>query len=178
MARFPVTVDPSAPRETGTPTYVLEGTVAQAADGTGPVRRPDSERPACALTVWHCSTGQVAGVDISGLTIVAVGRRDPGAARRILFLDEDADPEQVGAILDLVWGRLGIAWAGLISVTDYVGAYQVPIQFDQAAVTLQDRLHLALAAETGEQWIEIPELELPWRSVEGRAATARFRVEG
>jgi hypothetical protein len=178
MARLPVTVDPSPPRETGTPTYVLEGTVAQAADGTGPVRRPDTERPACAVTVWHCSTGQVNGVDVSGLTIVAVGRRDPDVAQRILFLDEDADPEQVGAILDLGWGRLGIAWAGLISVTDFGGAYQVPIQFDEPVVSVHDRLYLSLAAEIGEQWIEIPELELPWRSVEGRAATARFRVEG
>jgi hypothetical protein len=128
--------------------------------------------------VWHCSAGQVVGVDVSGLTIVAAGRHDAGSARRILFLDEDADPQQVAAIVDLGWGRLGIAWAGLVSVTDYVGAYQVPIHLDEAGVTVQGRLHLALGAGGGEQWIEIPELELPWRPLPGRAGRARFRVEG
>lgn len=158
--------------------YAVEGTVLQAGD-LGPARTPGgASPPGCMVTVWHVSRGSVSGVDVSGLTLVAVSHRDAGSDQRVFFLDERASLEQVRPLVDLLQGRLGVSWAGFGSTADRdVGVYQVPVDLD-SGVTVPGRLRLTVRSGTGDLWLEIPELDLVWRSARCPAARAGFRVEG
>lgn len=148
-----------------TAAYSIEGNVLQV------------QEPGCALTAWHIARGSVGDVDVSGLNLVAVSNGDGEQARRVFFLNETAGPEQVRAVVDLVQGRVGLSWGGVGEGAGDVGVYQVPVEIG-AGVTVPGRLVLDAAADDAELWVEIPELDLAWRSSRCTAARARFRVEG
>lgn len=145
--------------------YSIEGNVLQV------------HEPGCALTAWHIARGSVGEVDVSGLNLVAVSHGHGEQARRVFFLNETAAPEQVRAVGDLVQGRVGLVCGGVGNTGRDVGLYQVPVEIG-ARVTVPGRLLLDAAAEEAELWVEIPELDLAWRSSRCTAARARFRVEG
>lgn len=148
-----------------TAAYSIEGNVLQV------------QEPGCALTAWHIARGSVGDVDVSGMNLVAVSHGDGEQARRVFFLNESAVPEQVRAVVDLLQGSVGLSWGGVGEAVQDVGVYQVPVEIG-AGVKVPGRLMLDAAAEQAELWVDIPELELAWRSSCCAAARARFRVEG
>ncbi|HEV8626836.1 MAG TPA: DUF1326 domain-containing protein [Acidimicrobiia bacterium] len=148
-----------------TATYSINGDVLQV------------QESGCALTAWHIDSGSVGDVDVSGLSLVAVSHDDGEGVRRIFFLNEDAGPEQFQVVIDLLQGRVGLSWGGVAETARDVGVYQVPIEIGPA-VKVPGRLMLDAAAEEAELWVEIPELDLAWRSSRCAAARARFQVEG
>jgi uncharacterized protein DUF1326 len=146
-------------------TYSIQGDILQV------------QEPGCALTAWHIDRGSVGDVDVSGLNLVAVSHDDGEGVRRVFFLNEDAGPEQVQVVLDLVQGRVGLSWGGVAETARDVGVYQVPVEIGPG-VKVPGRLVLDAAAEEAELWVEIPELDLAWRSSRCAAARARFQVDG
>jgi hypothetical protein len=95
----------------------------------------------------------------------------------VFFLNESADPEQVRVVLDMLQGRIGLSWGKVAEDTRDVGVYQVPVEIG-AGVKIPGRLVLDTTTEEAQLWVEIPELELAWRSSRCAAARARFQVEG
>lgn len=148
-----------------TATYSIQGDVLQV------------QASQCALTAWHIDRGSVGEVDVSGLNLVAVSHDDGDGVRRVFFLNEDAGPEQVQVVLDLLQARSGPAWGGMTETARDVAVYQLPVEFGQG-VKVPGRLVLETAAEGAELWVEIPELDLAWRSSRCAAVRARFQVEG
>jgi hypothetical protein len=147
-----------------TAAYSIEGNVLQV------------HEPGCALTACHIDRGAVGDVDVSGLNLVVVSHGDGEHARRVVFLNENAGPEQVQVVLDLLQGRVGLSWGGVGETARDVGVYQLPVEIG-AGVKVPGRLVVDAAAEEAEVWVEIPELDLAWRSSRCAAARARFRVE-
>ena len=148
--------------------YSLGGFVLQAADGaTG-----------CGITAWHFASGRVSDIDVAGTTLVAVGRRIPGSAQRVLFVSETAGPEQVCSLLDVFEGRLGFCWGGLVRRPDEeLGSFRMPITFDGFTIDVHGRLRMVLNGPLAEIWADVPELDLSWRARQCQAARARFLVE-
>jgi uncharacterized protein DUF1326 len=115
--------------------YLLSGTMLEiyerapfwSANGG---RRSDG----ASLATWLVDEGQIAGVSVSGLTVVTltVGAAELGAGRcgRLILLEEDAHPEQVRWLVDALHGRLGgpLAVAARL-VHAELGFYQVPINY-------------------------------------------------
>jgi hypothetical protein len=147
-----------------TAAYSIEGNILQV------------QEPGRALTACHIARGSVGDVDVSGLNLVAVSHDDGEHARRVFFLNESADPEQVQVVLDLLQGRVGLSWGGVAEAARDVGVYQVPVEFGPG-VKVPGRLVLDATTEEAQLWVEIPELELTWRSSRCAAARARFQIE-
>ena len=148
-----------------TAAYSIEGNILQV------------HEPGRALTAWHIDQGTVGDVDVSGLNLVAVSQGDGEHARRVFFLNESAGPEQVRVVLDLLQSRVGLSWGGVAEAARDVGVYQLPVEIGDG-VKVPGRLVLDTAAEEAQLWVEIPELELAWRSSRCATARARFQVEG
>ena len=148
-----------------TAAYSIEGNIVQV------------QEPGCALTAWHIARGSGGEVDLSGLNLVAVAHGDAEHMRLVFFLNESAVPEQLRVVVDMLEGRIGLSWGGLGEVARDVDIYQVPVEIG-SGVKVPGRLLLDAAAEEAELWVEIPELELAWRSSGCAATRARFRVEG
>ena len=148
--------------------YSLRGLVLQAGDGAA----------GCGITAWHFASGRVSDVDVAGTNVVAVGRRVTGTSKRVLFVSETAGPEQLCSLLDVLEGRLGICWAGLVRRPDEeLGSFQMPITFDGFTIDVHGRLRMAVDGALAEIWADVPELDLSWRARRCQAARARFVVE-
>lgn len=88
----------------------------------------------CSLTTWLVDEGSVAGVGVSGMTVVTLtldgAAAAPGRAGRLILLEEDAQPEQVRWVVDALHGRLGGPLAAVARlVPAELGFYQVPIKY-------------------------------------------------
>lgn len=84
---------------------------------------------------WHFDKGTVDGVDVSGLTLAAVGHIPgnvlAGNWRVIVFLDENATPEQEEALLGVFTGKKGGPVADLAAlIGEVVDVRRVPLEFD------------------------------------------------
>lgn len=75
-----------------------------------------------ALMAWHISSGEWQGVDLTGVSIVAIVSADdnlsnPGATRRSeIILDRNASRAQEAAILDLLKGKYASSLGEIVSV--------------------------------------------------------------
>lgn len=96
----------------------------------------DPDGGQCEGTIaWNFEKGDVDGTDVSGLTI-AVLAHIPGNAlsgnwRAMVFVDDNATPEQEQAILDVYTGKQGGPVADLVQlVGEVVSVERVPIVFE------------------------------------------------
>lgn len=119
-----------------TRTYVVDGSLLEACSCGGPCPcwvGDDPDGGTCdAFNAYHIDRGQINGVDVSGLTFVQVvqipGNVLKGNWRQVIYLDDNASPEQRQAVLDAWTGKLGGPLgdlAGLIG--ERVAVYYVPI---------------------------------------------------
>jgi hypothetical protein len=89
-------------------TYRLRGRGLVVGDGLGAGGGAPPERfGGIAVTAWCITDGQIQGVAVSGRTVVSISDRCHVPPRRLLLVDEDADPEQLRWLLDAFQGRLG-----------------------------------------------------------------------
>lgn len=118
--------------------YELEGTMIEACNCN--VLCPcwvgeDPDNGTCdAILAYHIERGHIKGVDVSGLTWVAVahipGNILEGNFREVNYVDEDATPEQLQALTDGFEGRLGGPLEELAQlVGESAGVFQVPIEY-------------------------------------------------
>ncbi len=95
-----------------------------------------------AFVAYHYDSGEINGVDVSGLTIVNVAQIPgnvlvPKMSKILLLIDERATDEQMQALLDVYSGKLGGPLADLAQlVAEVIGVERVPIshQVRQAPV--------------------------------------------
>src|SRR6059036_3358542 len=107
--------------------YQLEGTLLEACSCG--ILCPcwvgeDPDGGSCdAFVAYHFDRGEINGVDVSGLSFVQIVRIPgnvlaPGSWRRVIFVDDRATDEQLGAIVDAYEGRLGGPLADLAGLID------------------------------------------------------------
>ena len=119
-----------------TKTYDLDGSLLEACSCAGPCPcwvGDDPDGGTCdAFNAYHIDRGQINGVDVSGLTFVQVvqipGNVLAGNWREVIYLDDNASPQQRQAVLDAWTGKLGGPLADLAGlVGDRVAVHYVPI---------------------------------------------------
>jgi hypothetical protein len=129
--------------------YQLEGTLLEACSCG--ILCPcwvgeDPDGGSCdAFVAYHFDRGEINGVDVSGLSFVQIVRIPgnvlaPGSWRRVIFVDDRATDEQLGAIVDAYEGRLGGPLADLAGLIDETLAVErAPIRHEirDGAGTLQ-----------------------------------------
>ena len=77
-------------------------------DGGGPAATfPLATSPGIVVTAWSIRDGRVNDVNVSGLAVVVLVDRHGDETRRLLLVDDRADPEQLRWLLDAFQGRLG-----------------------------------------------------------------------
>ena len=101
---------------------------------------------------WHFDKGEIDGVDVSGLTLAVLahipGNILKGDWRAIVFIDENATPEQEKALLDVYTGKLGGPVADLAQlIGEVVAVERVPVTFEVEEGKGTLRLGTAVAAE-------------------------------
>jgi hypothetical protein len=152
--------------------YTLDGVLLDACQRDGREPGPDDSRPACrSVAALLLEAGRVAGIDVSGLAVLTAGERrvSGGPLRRLVLVDEQATPEQVRVLLDLVEGRLGGGvLATLAGPADRdLGVYQVPtawtLEPERAIVSVPGHLELSVTAGSADMTLDIPEHDLSWR---------------
>ena len=84
---------------------------------------------------YHFDRGNINGVDVSGLSLVALahipGNVLQGNWRAYLYLDDKASPEQEAALLSVFSGKEGGPVADLVQlIGEVAGMERVPISFD------------------------------------------------
>jgi hypothetical protein len=95
----------------------------------------DPDGGICEGTIaWHFDSGEVDGIDVSGLTFAIVihipGNALAGNWRAVAFVDANATPEQEEAILSVYTGKQGGPVADLAQmIGEVVGVERVPITF-------------------------------------------------
>jgi hypothetical protein len=118
-------------------TYVLDGTLLEACSCAAPCPcwiGDDPDGGKCdAFNAYHIDSGQINGIDVSGLTLVNVaqipGNVLAGNWRLVIYVDDKATPEQQKAILDAFGGKLGGPLANLAGlIGEVVNIYPVPIE--------------------------------------------------
>lgn len=125
----------------------------------------DPDRGYCeAILAYHIETGEIGGVDVSGLTEIGVayipGNVLAGSWRVLRLVDERATPEQVRALADAYTGKLGGPLADLAGlVGEELGILQVPSRIRSWAAR--------------EPWLWRARSRPPWRPT--RACTASPR---
>jgi hypothetical protein len=93
----------------------------------------DPDQGTCdAVIAYHFDSGNIRGVDVSGLNLVAVahipGNILEGNWREAVYLDDSASDEQADAILDAFTGKLGGPLADLADlVGEVVAVERAPI---------------------------------------------------
>ena len=99
----------------------------------------DPDYKTCDTTIaWGIETGSIEGVDVSGLTIAVSAHIPkniliPKSWKAVVFVDELANPEQEGVLLQLFTGQLGGAVADLAGlIGEVVAVERVPITFTVA----------------------------------------------
>jgi hypothetical protein len=119
--------------------YVLEGKLLEACSCGGLCPcwvGDDPDTGVCySMNVYHYDRGAINGVDVSGLTLAFVciipGNVLKGNWQVAAYVDAKATPEQKEAILAAHTGKLGGPLADLAQlVSDVVGVYDVPIEFN------------------------------------------------
>jgi hypothetical protein len=118
--------------------YMLQGTLLEACSCRTLCRCWIGEDPdggACdAFLAYNIISGEINGVDVSGLTFLAVVKIPgnvlvPHSWKRVSFVDWRATPQQRKAILDAFHGRLGGPLADLNGlVKEDLAIYDMPIQ--------------------------------------------------
>jgi hypothetical protein len=101
------------------------------------------------VLVFHIDTGEIEGVDVSGLTLAACADTPrfmhEGNWRLGVLVDEAASEEQASKLGAVFGGGLGGPMAGLVPlVGEQLGVLQVPMQFES-----QDGHHRLNLGETG-----------------------------
>jgi hypothetical protein len=84
---------------------------------------------------WRVDSGQIEGIDVAGLTLALSvfipGNVLAGNWKAVVYVDDEASPEQQEALLKVFTGQLGGAIADLAAlITDVVEVKRVPIRFD------------------------------------------------
>jgi hypothetical protein len=119
----------------------------------------DPDQGTCdAVVAYHFDKGAIRGVDVSGLSFVAVahipGNILEGNWRAVFYLDDQADEEQGDAILDAFTGKLGGPLADIAElVGEVVGVERASIthEIDEGAGTLKigNKVDCAMHPYTG-----------------------------
>jgi hypothetical protein len=86
------------------------------------------------IFAYHIDRGQISGVDVGNLTVLAVvyspGTMAAGNWRRAILVDDKGSREQLVAIGDAFEGRLGGPLADLSAlVKEHVGVFEAPMIF-------------------------------------------------
>ncbi len=119
-------------------TYVLDGTLLEACSCMGPCPcwvGDDPDDGSCdAFNAYHIDSGQIQGVDVSGLTLVNVaqipGNVLAGNWRLVIYVDEKATAQQRQALLDAFGGKLGGPLADLTGlIGEIVAANSASIDY-------------------------------------------------
>ena len=84
---------------------------------------------------WHIDKGEIEGVDVSGLTFGLLahipGNILEGNWRGVVFIDENASPEQEHALINVFTGKLGGPVADFASlIGEVVSVERAPIAFE------------------------------------------------
>jgi len=145
-------------------TYVLDGTLLEACSCAGPcpcwVGEDPDDRKCDATVAYTITSGQIQGVDVSGLSLVHVtqipGNISAGNCRLVIYLDNKASPEQRQALLDAFSGKLGGPLADLAALFgEVVKTYSVPIAFQvkegQGTLRMGDAVELDMTPYTDAQ---------------------------
>jgi len=154
--------------------YVLEGTLLEACSCN--ILCPcwigeDPDRGYCdAALAYHIDSGQINGIDVSGLTAIAVahipGNIFAGNWKVFRFVSDTATSEQVQALADAFLGKLGGPLADFAAlVGEEAGFAQVPITY-------------ALEGGEGTMVVEgkVKAVMTPYKSAYGTTTTLRDSV--
>jgi hypothetical protein len=121
--------------------YMLEGKLLEACSCGGLCPcwvGDDPDYGTChSINAYHYDRGQINEIDVSGLTIAFIchipGNVLKGNWKVAAYVDSKATPEQKEAILAAHTGKLGGPLADLAQlVSEMVGVYDVPIEFNMA----------------------------------------------
>ncbi len=87
------------------------------------------------IVAWHFDNGTIEGVDVSGTTISLVahipGNILEGNWRAVVYVSDNASPEQKEALLNVYTGKLGGPVGDLVQlVGEVVSVESVPISFE------------------------------------------------
>jgi hypothetical protein len=168
-----IQTDPGS--KAGAKTYTLTGTLLEACSCRTLCRCWIGEDPdggKCdAFNAYHIDSGQIGGLDVSGLTYVQVVQIPgnvlvPKTWRRVIYLDSKGTPEQRKAMLDAWQGRLGGPLADLNGlIGEDVAVHDLPVKHDlhggAGTVSVGDKLSATMA---------------PYKSASGKTTTLRDSV--
>jgi hypothetical protein len=161
--------------KTQTKTYTLTGTILEACSCRTLCRCWIGEDPdggQCdALLAYNIDKGEINGVDVSGLTYIAVVKIPgnvlvPKSWKRLTYVDAKATPEQRKALLDAYHGRLGGPLADLNGlVGEDVAIETVPMEHKlkggEGTVVVGDKIRATMA---------------PYKSAYGAVTTLRDSI--
>jgi hypothetical protein len=159
----------------GTVVYRLEGTLLEACSCG--VLCPcwigeDPDEGTCdAINAYHFDTGEIDGVDVSGLNIVNVVHipgnvLTPKSWRMVIFLDSSASERQREAILSAYTGKLGGPLADLAGLVGEVKAVETG-EIEHSVVDGAGRLRIAGIVDAQME---------PYRGMDGTITTLRDSV--
>jgi hypothetical protein len=101
---------------------------------------------------WHVEKGSVNGTDVSGRTITILthipGKILDGNWRVVVYVDDEATPEQMQGLLDVWTGKLGGPVADLAQlVGEVIAVEQAPVIFQVEGKGVAGRLAIGSAIE-------------------------------
>ena len=119
----------------------------------------DPDQGTCeSALAYHFDSGTIGGVDVSGLTLVAVvqipGNILEGNFRQLVYVDDQASDEQADALFDAFSGKLGGPLADLAAlVGERVAVERAPIthtiEEGSGTLTVGDKVHATMHPYTG-----------------------------
>ena len=119
----------------------------------------DPDQGTCdSVVAYHFDSGEISGVDVSGLTLVSVvnipGNILEGNFRQLVYVDEAASDEQADMILDAFTGKLGGPLADLAElIGERVAVERAPIKHEivegAGTLTVGDKVQAAMHPYTG-----------------------------
>ncbi len=119
----------------------------------------DPDQGTCdAVVAYHFDSGTIRGVDVAGLSLVAVahipGNVLEGNWREVVYVDENATDEQEAAMLDAFTGKLGGPLADLAElVGEVVAVERAPIKHEivegAGVLTIGDKVDCKMHPYTG-----------------------------
>jgi hypothetical protein len=119
----------------------------------------DPDQGTCdAVVAYNLEKGSIRGVDVSGLSLVAVahipGNILEGNWREVVFVDDNASDEQEAAMLDAFTGKLGGPLADLADlVGEVVAVERAPISHEivdgAGTLTIGDKVDCKMHPYTG-----------------------------
>jgi hypothetical protein len=101
---------------------------------------------------WHVEKGSVNGTDVSGRTLTILthipGKILDGNWRVVVYVDDEATPEQMQGLLDVWTGKLGGPVADLAQlVGEVIAVEQVPVLFQVEGKGVAGRLAIGRTIE-------------------------------